>query len=160
MSNITFAHPWILLGLIMVPLMAAWYVWRYRKQDAALQHSNIALFAGVQKTLRQRLRWLPYALRVVAVGAMVVAPLQDGSGGGSRREGKGRCQGELGVCGNGRPGRVENQGPGVSADGGYGIAHAHGTGRTTIYILREQQGVLPVLGSGRYYGRYHQNDGI
>ena len=73
MSNITFAHPWLLLGLLMVPLMAVWYIWRYRKQEAALQHSNIALFAGVQKTLRQRLRWLPYALRVVAVGTMVVA---------------------------------------------------------------------------------------
>lgn len=73
MSDITFAHPWYLLGLIVVPLMAAWYIWRYRKQEAALQHSDIAVFAGIGKSLRVSLRWLPYALRCVAVGAMIVA---------------------------------------------------------------------------------------
>ena len=73
MSNITFEHPWMLLGLLLVPLMAAWWIWRYRKQEAALQHSNIAVFAGVKATLRVRLRWLPYALRVVAMAAAVVA---------------------------------------------------------------------------------------
>ena len=73
MNSITFAHPWYLLGLILVPLTVAWYIWRYRKQEAALQHSDIAVFDGIGKSLRVRLRWLPYAFRVVAVGAMVVA---------------------------------------------------------------------------------------
>lgn len=72
-SAITFAHPWVLLGLVAVPLLAAWWIWRYRKQEAAVQHSDIAVFAGVGKTLRVRLRWLPYALRLVAVAAMVIA---------------------------------------------------------------------------------------
>ncbi|MBR1799743.1 MAG: VWA domain-containing protein [Bacteroidales bacterium] len=73
MSNITFAHPWVLLALLILPLMAVWYVWRYRKQEAALQHSSLDMVAGVKKTLRVRLRWLPYALRMLAVGLMVVA---------------------------------------------------------------------------------------
>lgn len=73
MSNLTFAHPWFLLGLVLVPLMVAWYIWRYRKQEAALQHSNLSLFDGIGQSLRVRLRWLPYALRCLAVGAMVVA---------------------------------------------------------------------------------------
>lgn len=73
MSNITFAHPWVLLGLLLVPLLAGWWLWRYRKQDAALQHSNIAVFDGIGRTLRVRLRWLPYALRLLAVAALVVA---------------------------------------------------------------------------------------
>lgn len=73
MHNLTFAHPWVLLGLVLVPLMVGWYLWRYRKQEAALQHSDISLFDGVKQSLRVRLRWLPYALRVVAVGAIVVA---------------------------------------------------------------------------------------
>ena len=73
MHNITFAHPWLLLGLLLVPLLIAYYIWRYRKQEAALQHSDIDIFAGIHKTLRVRLRWLPYALRVVAVGAIVIA---------------------------------------------------------------------------------------
>ncbi len=73
MPDITFAHPWLLLGLVAVPLMVAYYIWRYHKQEAALQHSDIDVFSGVDKTLRVRLRWLPYALRTLAVGALVVA---------------------------------------------------------------------------------------
>ena len=49
MHNISFAQPWMLLGLVLVPLMAAYYIWRYRKQEAAVQHSDIAVFAGVRK---------------------------------------------------------------------------------------------------------------
>ena len=73
MSNVSFAYPWVLLGLLLVPLMVVWYVLRYRKQEAALQHSDLAVFDGVARGLRARLRWVPYALLVVAVGAMVVA---------------------------------------------------------------------------------------
>lgn len=73
MHNITFAHPWILLGLVIVPIMVVWWLWKYRKQEAAVQHSGLALFAGIKKSLRQRLRWLPYALRIVAIAAIVVA---------------------------------------------------------------------------------------
>lgn len=73
MSNITFAHPWYLLGLVLVPLLIVWWLWRYRKQEAAVQHSDISVFETTKKSLRVRLRWLPYALRCVAVGAMVVA---------------------------------------------------------------------------------------
>ena len=73
MHNITFAHPWVLLGLLLVPLMIVWWIFRYRKQEAAVQHSDISLLDTVGKSLRVRLRWLPYALRCVAVAAMVVA---------------------------------------------------------------------------------------
>jgi len=73
MNTITFAHPWVLLFLVLVPLMAVWYVWRYRKQNAALQFSNIGLFRGARKTFRQRTRPVLYALRVVAAAALVVA---------------------------------------------------------------------------------------
>ena len=73
MNNITFVHPWYLLGLVLVPLLIGWWLWRYRKQDAAVQHSDIAVFDGIGKSLRVRLRWLPYALRCLAVAAMVVA---------------------------------------------------------------------------------------
>jgi len=73
MSSISFEYPWVLWGLAVVPVMVWWWVWKYRKQEAALQHSDIAFFAGIKKSLRQRLRWLPYALRIIAVAAIVVA---------------------------------------------------------------------------------------
>ena len=73
MNNITFAHPWVLFGLLIIPVMVAWWLWKYRKQEAAVQHSGIALFAGIKKSLRQKLRWIPYVLRMVALAAIIVA---------------------------------------------------------------------------------------
>lgn len=69
----TFAHPWILLFLLLIPLMVVCYVWRYRRQHSALQMPDLMAFATVRQTLRQRLHWLPYAMRIVAVAAVVVA---------------------------------------------------------------------------------------
>ena len=73
MNHITFAHPYLLLLLPVIPLMAVWYVLRYRKQKPALQFSNISLFRGVHKTFRQRAYPLLFILRMVAVGALVIA---------------------------------------------------------------------------------------
>ena len=44
MNHITFAHPYLLLLLLVIPMMAVWYLLRYRKQKPALQFSNISLF--------------------------------------------------------------------------------------------------------------------
>lgn len=73
MDNITFAQPWVLTGLLIVPVLVVWWLWRYRKQEAALQHSSITFFAGIKRSLRQRLRWLPYMFRVIALASIVVA---------------------------------------------------------------------------------------
>lgn len=73
MSHITFAHPWILTLLVLIPLLTAWYVLRYRKQHAALQFSNITLFRGFQKTFRQRAYPILYALRMIALAAAIIA---------------------------------------------------------------------------------------
>ena len=73
MNHITFAHPYLLLLLLVIPLMVVWYVLRYRKQKPALQFSNISLFRGVHKTFRQRAYPLLFVLRMVAVGAIIIA---------------------------------------------------------------------------------------
>ena len=72
-SSIVFAHPGVLLGLLIIPLMIVWWIWCYRKQEPALQYSDISAFEESGAGLRVKLRWLPYALRVLAVAMMVVA---------------------------------------------------------------------------------------
>ena len=71
--KLTFAHPYLLLLLLVVPLMVLWYILRYRKQKPALQFSNITLFKGIRKTFRQRAYPLLFVLRMVAVSAIIVA---------------------------------------------------------------------------------------
>ena len=70
---LSFAHPWVLLLLLLVPLLTAWYLWRYKHQKPALQFSNIGLFKGFKRTLRQRLHPLLFVLRMVALAAIVIA---------------------------------------------------------------------------------------
>lgn len=71
--NITFVHPWLLLLLLLIPLLAVWCVLRYRKQHAALQFSNTDLFKGVKRSLRQRMYPMLYVLRLIALAAVIVA---------------------------------------------------------------------------------------
>lgn len=73
MHNITFANPWMLLGLVVVPLLIGWWIWRYRKQKPTLQYSDAEQFEGVKKTFRQRVYPLGYVLRLLAIAALVVA---------------------------------------------------------------------------------------
>ena len=73
MNHLTFAHPYLLLLLLIIPLMVVWYLLRYRKQKPALQFSNIAFFKGLKKTFRQRTYPLLFVLRMVAIGALIVA---------------------------------------------------------------------------------------
>lgn len=73
MHQLTFAHPWVFWFLLLIPLLIAWYVLRYRKQKPALQFSNISLFEGRHKSFRQRIYPLLFTLRMVALAAIVTA---------------------------------------------------------------------------------------
>lgn len=73
MHHITFAHPWVFWFLIVLPLLIAWYIWRYRKQKPALQFSNIGLFKNVNKTFRQRFYPVLFVLRMITIAAIIVA---------------------------------------------------------------------------------------
>lgn len=59
--------------LLTVPLIIAWYVWRYRRQKPTLQYSTLSLFEGIKPSLRQRLYPALIALRCVAVASIAVA---------------------------------------------------------------------------------------
>ncbi len=71
--NITFAHPWLLMLLLLVPLLIAWWIWRYRRQHVTTNYSHAPQLAAVPKTLRQRLYPLLYLLRLAAVTLVVLA---------------------------------------------------------------------------------------
>ena len=69
-SSIIFANPGFLWCLLVVPLMIAWYVLRYRHQKPALQFSSISLFRNPHKTFRQRMYPILFILRMAAVTAI------------------------------------------------------------------------------------------
>lgn len=73
MSDMNFANPEFLYLLIALPLLIAWYVWKYKKKHPAIKISTIEGFAGSKPTIRQRLFFLPFALRVIILGLLIIA---------------------------------------------------------------------------------------
>ena len=71
--NTTFANPEFLWGLLLLPLLAFWYVRRQRQATSDVRYSTLRPFASLRPTWRERARHLPAALRLLAITAVVVA---------------------------------------------------------------------------------------
>ena len=72
-ENIEFANPKLLWLLLIVPLAIAWYVLRHKKQEAAMQFSDLKGFVKLPKTWKAYLRHLLFALKMVALALLIVA---------------------------------------------------------------------------------------
>jgi Ca-activated chloride channel family protein len=72
-SDITFAYPWILYTMIIVPLMIMWYFWKGFKRQPSVKYSSLGFLKGFSPTIKERLRHLPFILRVLAVTLFIIA---------------------------------------------------------------------------------------
>ena len=72
-SGITFAYPWVLYFLLIIPLMIAWYIFRGMKVQSSVKYSSLNIFKGVPSTIRERLRHIPFAIRMLAIGLLIIA---------------------------------------------------------------------------------------
>jgi Ca-activated chloride channel homolog len=69
--NMSFAHP-LAFGLFALPLaMLWWYGEKYSRQQAAIKVSSVAPFTV--STFKNYLRHLPFALRILALSALIIA---------------------------------------------------------------------------------------
>ncbi len=66
-----FAHPWVLLILVIVPAIAVW-LWK-RDRPSTLQYSDLRLVHDLPKSLKIRLRWLPVALQLLILILLILA---------------------------------------------------------------------------------------
>ncbi|MFI5238049.1 MAG: VWA domain-containing protein [Ignavibacteriales bacterium] len=69
----TFAYPWVLYSLAIIPLMIAWYLFRGMKTQSSVKYSSLNIFKDVPSTLREYLRHIPLAIRLIAIGLLIVA---------------------------------------------------------------------------------------
>ncbi len=70
--NIEFAYPSFLYLLGVIPLLVLWYVLRSRKRAASINYVHSAFVSGVKKSVRLRLINLPFALRMLVLGLMII----------------------------------------------------------------------------------------
>ena len=71
--NFSFAHPWLLLLLLIVPLMVVWYMLRYKHIKAPVHIPSIEMFGAHNRSPRLLLFHLRFALRCLAVTMLIVA---------------------------------------------------------------------------------------
>ena len=72
-TNVDFAYPYVLYGLILLPLLAVWYWRRNKKSTPDITYSSLRVFSGLQPTIRERLRHAPFMFRLLALGFLLVA---------------------------------------------------------------------------------------
>ncbi len=72
-NDINFAYPYFLYLLFLIPLIIAWYIWKNQEFKTDIRFSDISYFKGYHKTIRQRLRHLPFILRVIVFLLLVLA---------------------------------------------------------------------------------------
>lgn len=73
LSNYTFANPGFLYLLILVPLLAGWYIFRHRSSTASLQVSSTEIFENTPGSIRQILFHSLIVLRLLALSLLIVA---------------------------------------------------------------------------------------
>jgi Ca-activated chloride channel family protein len=72
-SGITFAYPWVLYVLLIIPVMITWYIFRGMKVQSSVKYSSVNIFKDIPSTLREKLRHIPFAVRLLAIGLLIVA---------------------------------------------------------------------------------------
>jgi Ca-activated chloride channel homolog len=71
--NISFAHPGFLYALAIVPVLVIWYVRRHREDTSDIMYSTLLPFRSLKPTLKERLRHLPFAFRMLCLALLIVA---------------------------------------------------------------------------------------
>jgi len=72
-NNVTFAYPFFLYFLILVPLILVWHFWKGGKKQASVTFSSLSIYKDFPKTWKERLRHLPAILRALAIGLLIIA---------------------------------------------------------------------------------------
>ncbi len=70
--NITWANPEFLYGLAVIPLLVFWYIRRYKKNSSDIRYSTLLPFAKIRPTMKERFRHLPFILRLLVIGLLLV----------------------------------------------------------------------------------------
>lgn len=72
-NNIEFANPAFLYLLGIIPLLIAWYIYRRKRYQTSLRVSTTKFLPEMRKSWRIYMLHVPFALRMLAIGLIVVA---------------------------------------------------------------------------------------
>lgn len=73
LTNVSFAYGWMFWFMLLIPLLVFRYIRTFNKQTPDITFSSLKMFEGLKPGLKERLRHLPFALRMLAFGLLIVA---------------------------------------------------------------------------------------
>ncbi|NWF88570.1 MAG: VWA domain-containing protein [Ignavibacteriaceae bacterium] len=73
LDDVTFAYPWVLYSLFLIPLMFIWYWFKGRKKEPSIGYSSLNIFKTISPNWKERMKHLPFILRCIAVGLLIIA---------------------------------------------------------------------------------------
>ncbi|MCX6136793.1 MAG: VWA domain-containing protein [Ignavibacteriales bacterium] len=73
MFDQSFANPYMLLLLLLIPGISLWYVYRLRKKPSVMRYASLAPFGGLSATKKERFRHLPFVLQMAALLLVIIA---------------------------------------------------------------------------------------
>lgn len=73
MGNVIFANQWVLFLLLAIPAMSVWYYYKYAHRESELRFPTLSMFDGLKKTRKERLRHLPFIMRMIALALLIIA---------------------------------------------------------------------------------------
>lgn len=73
MSSLEFASAYFLYGLIIIPLLVAWYIFSGRKNQAYVKFSDTSFFTGMPKSWRIYARHMLFAIDMCAMALLIIA---------------------------------------------------------------------------------------
>ncbi len=73
LSDITFAYPYVLYLLIAIPLLVFWFWKKNKTSTPNIAYSSLGAFDGIKPTIKERLRYAPFILRMLALTVLIIA---------------------------------------------------------------------------------------
>ena len=72
-ENVTFANPAFFWGLLLIPALTVWYVFRHKQQEASVRFSDTGGFQNLPKSWKVYGRHLLFALEMASLALLIVA---------------------------------------------------------------------------------------
>jgi Ca-activated chloride channel family protein len=71
-NDITFANKEMLWLLLVIPVIAAWYIWKNKSYNPELKVSSLSAFEGIKKSFKYYLRHSLIVLRLSAIALLII----------------------------------------------------------------------------------------
>lgn len=72
-KDLSFAYPWVLWFLFIIPAMIFWHYFKGRKQEPGINYSYLKFVDGISSNWKEKLKDVPIFLRAAALAFMIIA---------------------------------------------------------------------------------------